>query len=111
MTKVEGVAIEQEKAMEETKKSFDGVAQAVATISDNIKTMYEESDAIVQNARNAESAVEHVVSVSREAASSTQEVSASTEVQTEAVHKIFKAAEDLSEMAEKLKISIKNFKV
>lgn len=111
MSNVEEAAAEQEKAMNETVRSFAGISEAVLTISENVKAVNEESSGIVENARKAEASIIEIANIPEEAAATTQQVSASTEEQANSVKSMLEMAEWLSGLAENLKCSIKHFTV
>jgi len=111
MGKVEGVVEEQEKALNETIKSFKGISESVSAISDNVKAVNIESVNIAKNSRQAEAAIEKIANISEESASAAEEVAASAEGETDAVQVILEAAEKLSELAEILRSNFGNFTV
>ena len=111
MAKVEDIADEQQKAMSATVKSFAGIFEAVSEMSANIRAVNAESVNITKNASQAETAIGQIAKILEEAAAATEQVSASTDEQANAVRSILESAETLSELAKKLKGSISNFTV
>jgi len=97
--------------MSATVKSFAGIFEAVSEMSANIRAVNAESVNITKNSRQAETAVGQIAKILEEAAAATEQVSASTDEQANAVRSILESAEILSELAEKLKGSISNFTV
>lgn len=101
----------QEKALIETVGAFNRISEVVVAINTNIKKVAQVSNSLSGQTKNAGTIIDNIAAISQEAASSSQEVASSTEEQTVIMQQIVESARDLSNLADELQDSIKQFTV
>lgn len=111
MNKTNEIVSEQALSVEETRKAFNHIAEAiiesekfVALIDGSSQTMETHKDEVLQTLGG-------LSAVAEENAASAQEVSAAAEEQSASAEEISRASEDLSGMAQNLQMLISKFKV
>ncbi|MCX8129372.1 MAG: methyl-accepting chemotaxis protein [Clostridia bacterium] len=90
---------EQEMALDQTVKAFDGICSTIDSIATNVKTVAEAAEELNNSAVHAGELIMDIASVSQEAAASTEEISASIEEEGNSIQLIFECAEELGGIA------------
>lgn len=101
----------QETALIETVEAFNRISEVVVEMNTNIKKVTKVSNSLSDQAKNAGAIIDNIAVISQNAASSTQEVASSTEEQAVVMNQIAEASRQLSNLADELQYSIKQFTV
>lgn len=109
--KVAVVVNEQEAALEQTIKAFDHIYSMVGDIEANVTEVNQVASGINLKAQEAGQMIDRIAGISQDSASCTQEMAAQSEEQASQLHEIAEFAAKLSQVAERLKMSINLFTV
>lgn len=109
--KVAVVVNEQEAALEQTIKAFDHIYSMVGDIEANVTEVNHVASGINLKAQEAGQMIDRIAGISQDSASCTQEMAAQSEEQASQLHEIAEFAAKLSQVAERLKMSINLFTV
>ncbi|MFZ5351170.1 MAG: methyl-accepting chemotaxis protein [Bacillota bacterium] len=111
INKSEAIVADQESAVNQTSKAFEGIVGSVASANDQINRVSELSSAITSNAATAQKAISKITELIKQNAASTQEVASSAEEQTASIEEIAASSDHLASLAEKLEATINRFKL
>ncbi len=104
ISKSEVAVISQESTLNESVNVFNQISESIASVADNIKSVYNSANLLAGEAQNAGGVINDIAAVSEQTAAGTEEISASIEEQTAASALISECVEELSE---KIKDSLK----
>jgi methyl-accepting chemotaxis protein len=104
------VVKEQSESVSSTDTKFSGISYAIDDIEEYIENISQSTDEIANKNASIIDMIHSLSAIAEESAASTQEVSASVEEQTAAMDQIAEASNVLSQLAEKLNESMKQFK-
>ena len=97
--------------MDETKSSFEDIADAIDTGKEKIENVNEASKVVEESNEKIVSVIQNLSAVAQENAATTEEASASVETQVQSISDISKASENLAEIASQLQNEVSKFKM
>ncbi len=95
----------------EARDMLEGINQSTGTISTEIESIFLATKQMTSASQNMVEIMNSIASISEESAASTEEVSASVQEQTAAMQEVTAAAQELDELANRLRLIIREFKV
>ena len=111
MTEVSKVVKEQAHGVESTNDKFNGIADAIKTTIDVLKTLNTSGQMMDAKKNEIIGILENLSAISEENAAGTEEASASVQEQTRSMEEISSASEMLARLAEEMQDSINKFKL
>lgn len=109
--KSKDIAIERDKALEETTKVFYEVSQATETMIGKIEKIQSYYTNMVSKGATLNDVINTLSASAQETSASTEEVCASTQEQMNLINEVLTQSKDLNDLAESLKGEIDRFKV
>ncbi|MGE5632764.1 MAG: methyl-accepting chemotaxis protein [Caulobacteraceae bacterium] len=101
----------QESAMDDTIKAFDGIKESVSLVNGKMQETAKVAVALKQDADSVTEVINDIACIAEENAASTEEVTASSEEQTASIEEIISATENLVALSRKLEQAIAAFTV
>lgn len=92
-------------------QSLQGIMQMIRNAASKVKDISDLSQVQAEGARDMVAAMDEIARVTHENASSTEEVSAATEEQTASMQEMTNAAKELSQLSDELKALISRFRI
>jgi methyl-accepting chemotaxis protein len=92
-------------------QSLQGIMQMIRNAASKVKDISDLSQVQAEGARDMVAAMDEIARVTHENASSTEEVSAATEEQTASMQEMTNAARELSQLSDELKALISRFRI
>jgi methyl-accepting chemotaxis protein len=107
----EAVVQKQSELIEETEGVFAQVVDSVQDMTSKIRRFAEESQGMLENARQISAAMENISAITEQSAASTEEMSASMNEQIAAVGVVVEKSEQMTKIANDLRRTIHIFKL
>lgn len=107
----EEVVQRQSELIQETEKVFAEIVQGVQFIADQIYLFSQESEQMLDSAKNISSGMENISAITEEAAAGTEQVSASMNEQISSVQAILEQSEQMAAVVSRLQRTIQIFKL
>lgn len=101
----------QQKAIEETEHVFRNIIDSIQYITEQIHAFAQESDSMLENARQIAAAIGNISAITEQSAAGTQEVSASMNEQIAAVQSMVERSEEMTHIVGQLQRTIQIFKI
>ena len=95
----------------ETNKTFDQIAVAVAEMTENIDTISHNLSRVRQNTEGINTSIDHIASISQESAAGVEQTTATIEQTASTMEEVSKSADQLAILAEKLNSELQQFKL
>lgn len=105
------IIVEQQKSVEDTSISFNNIKESFKELSEQISEVSKESNTLIDYSKSIEESMEDILNISQGNAASAEEVSASTEEQTETIHMLENHINKLSSLSDDLQVQINKFTV
>ena len=109
--KNEDVVYTQTTMIQETERIFKDIVGSVQFITDQITNFANESDLMLEHARNISSSIENISAITEESAAGTEQVSASMNEQIHSVQSMLESTEELQQKVLQLQRIIQVFKL
>ena len=103
------LAIEQEKALNETVRAIGEISDKVDSITTKVKAVSSATESLIEDAKEADGMIANIASISEETAASTQEAAATMEEQNGLIQVISECSAELNSIAGSLKESIEKY--
>ncbi|MFA6807479.1 MAG: methyl-accepting chemotaxis protein [Eubacteriales bacterium] len=111
MNVAEMAVTEQQKSLESIVEAFDELKKAASQVAEKVRIAADDTTNLTKNSETAGQSVSNIASISQQMAASTEEVAASTEEQAAVMQEITKSADHMAELADKLTLDMRKFKV